>query len=843
MSTVSAEGWLFDDNRLEDGAAGMVGGKAWQLARLRRFGLPVPDFLVIPAACSQNRQAGVPAELLAALGAAIERRGWQGVALAVRSSAVGEDGSKASFAGIYRSCLNVLGREQLAAAIAAVWASLDTPTAAAYRQKLGMADVPAMAVIVMPMVPAQASGIAFTCDPLNGRFDRLVVHAQWGLGESLVAGQAAGDEYVFVENAASEWHLLECRAGSKKTMSVALADGGTASQAVAPERAAGFVFETGVAEQLANLLYDAAIALDFVAPFYDLEWAWDGERFWLTQARPITARPYRTYDALRGQPVIWTRGNTCEVMPEPLSPCDWAFSRWGVNSLLEQGWKLCGYPLLPGVQRAGLFRGRLYLEASILQWEAWDAIGLPPAQLNALMGGHQPEIAVPPPSWRERLARFGRMLRYLMLAPGRRRRGLAAIARVHAMARQARRTALPTDAAGLHQLLRQQALAAGDDTDLHFLQGSGGGTLSLLVPVLEKAFPGEGEALLAALMAGGEPSVTAQQGYALLALARLAKNPDCDGQPEKSPEFQKAFADFLEEYGHRGHYETYYRSPRLREQPALLLAQIVALADVDEAALRQRQQLARQRAWEKIATGLPFWRRLMVRQMVKAANQECNQREAARSALVASLDAARRTILAAARLGVEQGALRQEADCFLGLPSEAFGVLSGAIPPAGMLARVLEREAIFKAWETESAPEYLLFDAAGSPAVVAQPAAPDKGRGKAWHGVATGTGVARGRVRVLRHPADGIKLLPGEILVAPSTDPGWTPLFLQAAGLVVETGGYMSHGAIVAREFALPAVVNLPGIMALLSDGDEVEVDGLRGEVRLIEAGKERKRS
>jgi len=832
MSSLGAEDWLVDDDRLLAGSAAAVGGKAWQLARLRRFGLPVPEFLVIPAACSRLRRDGVPAELLAALDAAIERRGWQGQALAVRSSAVGEDGSKASFAGIYHSCLNVLGCEQLAAAIAAVWASLDTPTAAAYRQKLGLPDAPAMAVIVMPMIAAQASGIAFTCDPLNGRFDRLVVHAQWGLGESLVAGQAAGDEYVFVENAASEWYLLERRAGSKQTMSVALAAGGTASQAVPPERAAGFVFEAEQAERLANLLYDAAIALDFVAPFYDLEWAWDGQRFWLTQARPVTARPYRSYDALRGQPVIWTRGNTCEVMPEPLSPCDWAFSRWGVNSLLEQGWKLCGYPLLPGVQRAGLFHGRLYLEASILQWEAWDAIGLLPGQLNALMGGHQPEIAVPSPSWRQRLMRLGRMLRYLVLAPGQRRRGMAAVARVHATASQMRQTPLPNDDTGLARLLRQQALAAGAEVEMHFLQGSGGGTLSLLVPMLEKAFPGEGEALLAALMAGGEPSVTAQQGYALLALARLAKSPECYGQPEKSPKFQKAFAEFLEKYGHRGHYETYYRSPRLREQPELLLAQIAALADVDEAALRQRQQAARDQAWAKLATRLPLWRRLLLRQMIKAANQECNQREAARSAIVASLDAARRTILAAAQLGVEQGALRQVEDCFLGMPSEAFRVLAGDLPPAGMLARVLEREVIFKAWEKEEAPEYLLVDAVGSPQAPARPAVRETVEGTVWRGVATGTGVARGRVRVLRHPADGQALLPGEILVAPSTDPGWTPLFLQAAGLIVETGGYMSHGAIVAREFALPAVVNLPGIMAMLRDGDEVEVDGRCGEVR-----------
>ena len=103
-----------------------------------------------------------------------------------------------------------------------------------------------------------------------------------------------------------------------------------------------------------------------------------------------------------------------------------------------------------------------------------------------------------------------------------------------------------------------------------------------------------------------------------------------------------------------------------------------------------------------------------------------------------------------------------------------------------------------------------------------------------WRGVATGTGVARGRARILRHPSEGVRLVPGEILVAPSTDPGWTPLFLKAGGLVVETGGYLSHGAIVAREFALPAVVNLPGVLSALADGDEVEVNGLTGTVRLL---------
>lgn len=834
---MTAARWLVDDDAVLDGQVPeTVGGKAWQLARLRRFGLPVPDFLVIPAEHGGWRGAGeVPAGLLAALAAEIARRGWQGRPLAVRSSAVGEDGGKASFAGIYRSCLNVVGELQLAAAIQAVRASLDTPTAAAYRKKHGLAEA-AMAVVVMPMVEAQAAGIAFTCDPANGRFDRLVVHAHWGLGESLVGGAAAGDEYVFAENSAGQWSLLEQRVGSKATMTVAAGSGGTQAEPVDAARAAAAVFNRVTAERLANLLCDAAVALDFVAPFFDLEWAWDGEQFWVVQARPVTARPYRTYEALRGQPVIWTRGNTCEVMPYPLTPCDWAFSRWGVNSLLEQGWKLGGYPLLPGVQRAGLFHGRLYLEASILQWEAWDAMGLAPANLNSLMGGHQPEIAVAPAGWRDKLARAGRMLRYLALAPGRRKRGLAAIARVHAAARQVRTARLPDDIGALREMLMQQALAGGAETDLHFLQGSGGGNLSLLVPMLDQAFPGEGEALTAALLAGGEPSVTARQGYDLLDLAGLAKEAQSCGQPEKKAKFEKAFAEFLETYGHRGHYETYYRSPRLREQPELLRAQIAALADVDPAAMRRRQEEASAQAWQRIATRLPWWRRLLLRKMVKDARMECNQREAARSALIASLDAARGVMLAAARLAVAQGVLAREADCFMLMPSEAFRSMAGDIAPAGVQARVRERAAQFAAWETESAPEYFMVETSGEHRAAAKTPAARRADAAGWRGVATGTGVARGRVRVLRHPAEGARLQAGEILVAPSTDPGWAPLFLRAAGLVVETGGYLSHGAIVAREFALPAVVNLPGILAELRDGDEIEVDGRRGEVRRCSA-------
>lgn len=829
----------------------LVGGKGHQLGQLQRYGLPVPDFLVVPATWSEAAGTAFPEALRAMLDSALAARGWLDVPLAVRSSAVGEDAANVSFAGIYRSCLNVSGLPAVMAAIQAVWASRNTPAAIAYQARMGMTGQPPMAAIIMPLLNAQAAGIAFTCDPASGREDRMVIHANWGLGESLVSGKAAGDEYLLAEDSTDTWRLIETRPGSKACWTLTVPEGGTRTEPLAPDRAGQQVLMPAAVETLAALLRDAAVALDFVAPFYDLEWVWDGASFWLTQARRVTRRPHHTYPALQGQPVIWTRGNTCEVMPEPLSPMDWAFSRRAVNDLLEPGWKLAGHALLPGAQRAGLIEGRLYLEATLLQWEAWDAIGLSPEKLNAMMGGHQPAIQVTPPTWHDRLRRLGNTLRYVVRAPAMRQQGEVEIRRIRALLREIDTAPVPETAAALEALLCRLAVLGREAHGLHFLQGAGGGSLSLMLDTLARIFPDESEALGAALLAGGEPSETAQQGYALLELAQLAKiqmqavpGADIRTLPDESPLFAAALARFLARYGHRGHYETYLRNPRWREKVVLLLEQLPALAEVDLAALQHRQQAAATAAWQRIARSAPWWARRLLPGQVRAANRDCNLREAARSTLIAIAATARRLWLAVGDNMVSAGFFRDREEIFLLLPGEALRIAHGEILPAGIRARLDDRAACFCRWQETTPEEWLCLSADGqrqSAATFARPvqaAAPAPSGpladGKGWRGVATGTGTVRGKVRRLRHPAEGLALQPGEILVAPSTDPGWTPLFLKAGGLVVETGGYLSHGAIVAREFALPAVVNLPGIFAQLQDGERIEVDGMTGTVRRL---------
>jgi pyruvate,water dikinase len=255
----------------------------------------------------------------AALAQALEDRGWLETPLAVRSSAPQEDSSQRSFAGMHETRLNVIGVQALAEAVQAVWDSAQSPQALAYRARLEIDSTDlAMAVVVMPMLPAVVSGIAFTCDPLLGRDDQLIINAHWGLGEALVSGQTDGDTYRLQASPIDDsLHVLERHIGSKQRMTQPRANGGTALVDTPPAQAARAVLDDAQLMQLAALARDAARALDFAQARYDIEWVWDGARFWIVQARPVTTRGRHTYAALQPQQNVWTRGNTREVFPDP----------------------------------------------------------------------------------------------------------------------------------------------------------------------------------------------------------------------------------------------------------------------------------------------------------------------------------------------------------------------------------------------------------------------------------------------------------------------------------------------------------------------------------------------
>ncbi len=849
---------------IRQAGAAQVGGKAWNLARLTRYGFQVPQGQVIPAESYRQwlDHSGLESALLAAVDeperlsaltakladipTGLDLSTLPKGPLAVRSSAPEEDSAKASFAGIHTSCLNVQGTEAVEQAIRLVWLSLWTATAIAYREHISLAhSEAAMAVLIMPLIAAEASGIAFTRDPISGRDDRLVIHAVHGLGESLVSGQTSGDEIILAEDHLDDsYHLLRLSHGKQQVRVDPAPGGGTTIEQQTSNPAP--VLNESAALQLGEQLRLAALALDYARPDFDLEWAWDGKAFWLLQARPITATNRCIYPELQSQPDIWSRGNTRDVVPDPLSPIDWGASRRLVNAILEIGFAQSGLKLHPGAQRAGLFQGRLYLNLSLVQWEGYATMGATPEAMNRLIGGHQPEISLPTPTWRLRLSHTLNLLRYLVKAPAWRKKGRKQVDEVMAQTASWRQTSLPETDSDFAATLRQLSVYSRNATGLHFLQGSAGGALSFLVDTINTHLPGEGHALAAALMTGDPLSITAQQGIDLIRVARQAvadpfsrdwlqqrragQIAEWQSLPESNP-LRTAFADFLERYGHRGVYETYARNPCWREQPDYLLDNLLELAKTDPDTLTSKRRGDSLSAQQRVRQALPWWKRAILTGLIRDAKAGSNEREAARSALVSVLEIVRRTLLALGERWMAKGWLQTPEEIFFLLQPEIYAVLDGTLAGDGLAPRVEERKILFEAHMAEEAPDVILQQADGS---VTQQERIGQAISQSddFRGIAVGTGLACGVARLLTTPAEGERLKPGEILVVPSTDPAWTPLFLKAGGLVMETGGYLSHGAIVAREFGIPAVVNLPDILQQIKEGDLIEVNGLTGIVR-----------
>jgi phosphohistidine swiveling domain-containing protein len=263
--------------------------------------------------------------------------------------------------------------------------------------------------------------------------------------------------------------------------------------------------------------------------------------------------------------------------------------------------------------------------------------------------------------------------------------------------------------------------------------------------------------------------------------------------------------------------------------------------------------VARRKAAEREARSLPIWARPLVGWLAARARRAAALREAGKSAVVATMMVTR---MMTSELGK-----RMAAAGLLDRPEEIFHLCwwdivawaEGEWDGGGARALVADRAAQQAAWLAIEAPDVIVLDGQGQPAVlpssmtVAQPksasgqsAAPTVGTasddrpgaiGRRLTGAGVSTGRARGTARVIRHPSEGARLQPGDILVAPSTDPGWTPLFLRASAVVMEVGGYLSHGAIVAREYGLPAVVNVASAVTTIQDGQLLTVDGDTGEV------------
>ncbi|MET9800383.1 PEP/pyruvate-binding domain-containing protein [Streptomyces sp. NPDC006368] len=877
-------------DRIGSGTSALVGGKAVNLGVLIAAGMQVPDgvcvtteayrrvteeprFAVlvdklsdVPAGDTATLAEGAERIREAVLGAPVPdvvaeavtaayRELGDDVPVAVRSSATAEDLPSASFAGQQDTFLNVVGEQAVLDAVRRCWASLWTDRAVTYRATNGIDNRSVrLAVVVQRMAGARAAGVMFTADPVSGRRHWVTVDAAPGLGEAVVSGAVNPDHFV-VDTDTDE--VVERRLGDKQFAIRPLPGGGTEQvESAGPGPAADACLDEGELRALVAL--GRKVERLFGSP-QDVEWALDADgRFWLTQSRAVTTLYPLPVTNARGDEEV--RAYFCYSMvwqgiQGPLTPVGLSSLRLVASGMA----RLAGLPVPDPYKGPSAYAesgNRMFLDITTALRGAGGRAALPGLlkmvdnQTAKLVDElfDDPRFALTNPSRAGLIRRLGRIavragvplrVAEAVIRPAAARDRVARVG-----ARQVERFVLP-EAVRPQQRLETARRILLEGIPAIFprmvpIPAVGGAALGIALKQLGQEVTEE-EGL--ALLRGLPHNVTTEMDLALWQLAdRIRQRPDAARllQDASAGELLRAYRDgtlppvvqqglkaFLDEFGHRAVAEIDVGAPRWTDAPAHLFGVLAGyLALTSEAASPEKQftdgaELAERTTGELVARARRHGRlpAAVVRFGIRRARQLLGLREVTKFYSVLLMAQARRELLLVGEELAADGRLDAAEDiCFLELPE-----IAQALAGTDVRDRIgPRREEFAREGLRRHVPRVLLSD--GTEPTLA-PA--DDGT---LLGAPASAGTATGPARVVYDPV-GVNLRPGEILVAPSTDPGWTPLFLTAGGVVLETGGVNSHGAVVAREYGIPAVVGVPGVLSAVSDGQELTVNGSLGTV------------
>jgi pyruvate,water dikinase len=767
-----------------------VGGKAEGLVRLLKLGFDVPSAFVIIAASAQE----LPAELdehYARIG---------GGKVAVRSSAIGEDSGGASFAGQYETVLNVEGAEALRAAIVACVRSLENARAEAYRdQKLGTGRVQ-MNVVVQQMVEARAAGVLFTANPMNARRDQLVVDAVRGLGESLVSGRTTPDHWVLSRR------------------------GEVAERELQSD-------EPVLGEAELSRLVDGALEAEAEhgAPL-DMEWAIDqsGEIRWL-QARPITNLPSdpNELDTTPDPSHVYTWANIGEMMPGAVTPLTYSVTGRGIDIGMQRAYRRSGVSVPPGdhIRYVGMYFGHLFINLTTLSEIAADVAGSTKAQMcMALCGRDVDEVPEPEPAPKLKRVVNGTRYFYQLASAAKHRRRMDALVKS---------TKLPTtgDARAIYQTIDDNLERVWKAYELHLLSSSSSGALSpILLGILAKGEEPaqEHHAVVAEMLAGADEVESADiaEGAERVIDALLdvpeAETAFASAEPEaalawlqsaRSGAAREELERYLQRHGHRAVRELELRQKGWRVDPAPFVTSL-------QSGLRARLQhdVPVRPHRPAASTDHPILRKLL-----PLAHAAIRCREHTKSGLVAVTTEFKHAYRALGAAMASEGLLPDE-DAVFFLTHDELGERLRGRDELEKLA--VSRRAVIDYQMPLHFPQVFR----GRPDPLRLEAV--EGEDGALVGKPVSRGVVTGRARVVETLEEAAELRAGEILIAPITDVGWTPYFSLIAGLATDVGSAVSHGAVVAREYGLPAVVNLRVGTSRFQTGDLVTLDGDRGTLK-----------
>ncbi len=839
-------------SEIDDDDLPLVGGKGLNLGKLTREGFQVPTGFCVTTdayrlsvgsiseqSSSNIKDIGLSPELIGEVLKAREE--LQTDTVAVRSSATAEDLDTASFAGQQDTFLHVES-EELIDAIKRCWVSLWSERAIAYRRSQGIPnDGLAMAVVVQEMCHADVSGVLFTVSPFNK--DVSIVESNWGLGESVVSGEITPDSFQISRDTGE---LIDSTVAIKREMITAAGvDEVSTDQQNIPS------LTNTQLRQLVKLGMEVEIL--YGQPM-DIEWTLADDNFFLLQARPITTQTHTPIDenntrieTLRQEEIqklktltesngtIWSHHNLAEVLPTPL-PMTWEIMKHFMSGEggLGKAYRDLGFYPSKRVDKMGildLICGRIFVNLNReteLHFEgfpfAHDFDGLKQNPQKAMYAHAMPNIMHSTPSFWFKLP-----LHIIRMTKAERKLRKCRTDFDQVLTQQ--------EFPKFHEIVKaEQHLSYSDLSDNDLVTKfrlwcsrtlDDFAPKALIVTIIANFSLQRLEAALQKCV----DETTAKN-----LVSRLISGISGNLTVETNEKLQQVGTDkltlteFIKEYGHRAVGEFELAEPRWRENTTYLEQIIASISQEDSENREQKENenyhFARQeklrKAAEKELVGILDKKpgvRKQIENELDFTRRYMPFRETAKFFWMLGYEQIRRTLV------VLDNRYNLNGGIFYLLPDELEQLIKGHDFSEKIATRKKQRELILQI----EVPDVIFSDALDCIGTSLSTEAADT-----FTGVGVSAGIAKGQARVLLHPSD---IQPSErdyILVCPSTDPAWTPLFLNAAGLVMERGGMLSHGAVVAREYGVPAVVNIPNATQHINDGQMIQVNGNRGIVSLL---------
>lgn len=692
--------------------------------------------------------------------------------LVARSSAVGEDSELASAAGQYETILNVTSREMLRRAIARIQASYDEPTVMLYRRERGLPE-DAMAILIQKQVRGVFSGVAFSRDPIAGHGDAVVIEALPGDAKLVVSGEVTPEQYRVV---------LTLADNIEDDTLVQIEGEGDVPPALIKQVAL-------LARNLENRFHGVP---------QDIEWSYDGQNLWLLQSRPITTLL-----------PIWTRKIAAEVIPGLIRPLTWSINRpltcgvWGEIFTLVLGKRATG---LDFNQTATLHYSRAYFNASLLG-QIFRRMGLPAESLEFLTRGAKfskpplsstlrnvpgllrllgRELSLEKDFQQDEKQHFAPSLSMMSEQPVENLSSVELLARVDLILELLRRATYYSIMAPLSASLRGTIFRVKDTE-------------------IDNSLTPEVEAMNAiATLAVQARQVVSSSGHGVFEQL---------GESQEGRNILRQFEQLLERYGYLSQVGTDIAVPTWKEEPQAVREVFVHLVREGNEPQRRTERRGKRRGGA-----------VQGRVDLKGRVTEVYSR------LLAEL---RWCFVALEQVWLQARLLSHSGDIFFLEFDEVRRVVDGSdLELVHQLGRVVERRRSQLDQDRQFNFVHPLVYG-NHPASCASPASPAS-PASLLQGIGASPGMVEGRVKVLTSWQLLSEIDPETILVVPYTDSGWAPLLARAGGLIAEVGGRLSHGAIVAREYGIPAVMDIHNATQLLRDGQRVRINGQLGIVEIL---------